>query len=403
MSKAALAKGGHLARSVSWRAFKERPSLSNATRLATARLGPVLLDVRRRLSRPMGGASQRDMSLLPEQSIRGIPAAERIDFANFAPYLCLVADLEAAPGVPIGQDAPAGSDIEHRLGGIQRLFERYDVVPTYAVDHAFANCRPLQDAFERRKCEIGALFRRSWDARVARDAPSGGSDPEGSPEAETIGFEKLRLLTSAIETNFGCRPVLFRSPGHDLTLSTASALDRLGYRIDCSVVPHHDLRSESGLDFRHSPTTPYWFGPGNRLLEIPVTVGITGLLARSTASFAPLFDSSSSAQHVRRALTRMSLLERIRLDPDAASPADAKRLTRALLRRGHRVMLLSCRDRARTADDLAAFVRWIESYLDFFFGEIGGLPATPSIILTEAAFASHPTRISYRERAVPVG
>jgi glycosyltransferase involved in cell wall biosynthesis len=384
VTKAALAKGkGGLARTISWRAFKERPSFANAIKLATAHLGPMLLNVRRRASRLDGKSNRKDMGELPEQSIRGARPVERIDFASFAPYLLLVADLEAESGTPVSPNSSIGSDAAHALCRIQRICERYDIVPTYAVDQAFASLSggaPLLEALDDGKCEVGALFRPS---------PSDSFQREGA--APAIEFEKLRLLTSTIEENFGCRPLTFRSRGYGLTPGTASALDRLGFQVDCSAVPYYDLRGESGLDFRDSTNFPYWFGPGNRLLEIPVTVAMTGLLARSATVFAPLFDGSSRALSARRALASMALLERIRLDPETASIAQASRLTRDLLRRGGRVILLSCRIRPQTGNDQDALLRWVESYLEFFFREIRGLPATPSIILTEAAFASHRT------------
>jgi hypothetical protein len=38
----------------------------------------------------------------------------------------------------------------------------------------------------------------------------------------------------------------------------------------------------------------------------------------------------------------------------------------------------------RTAADLQYFLGWIEAYLAFFFGEIGGKPATPGLVLERA-------------------
>src|SRR6202042_1602967 len=89
-------------------------------------------------------------------------------------------------------------------------------------------------------------------------------------------------------------------------------------------------------------------------------------------------------------LSRGGLLDSIRLSPEGIPLADAKHLTRALLRRGnHRVFSLSYHSPSlevgntpyvRDAKDLDNFLGWIEGYLDFFFGELGGRPATPGAI-----------------------
>ncbi len=61
-------------------------------------------------------------------------------------------------------------------------------------------------------------------------------------------------------------------------------------------------------------------------------------------------------------------------------------MTRALLRSGHRVFSFTYHSPSlapgntpyvRTEADLRAFLRRIEQYLEFFFGEIGGRAATP--------------------------
>jgi hypothetical protein len=64
-----------------------------------------------------------------------------------------------------------------------------------------------------------------------------------------------------------------------------------------------------------------------------------------------------------------------------------RRLTRVLLARGHRVFVFSYHSSSlvpgntpyvRSRADLARFVGNISAYLDFFFGETGGIAMTPS-------------------------
>lgn len=81
---------------------------------------------------------------------------------------------------------------------------------------------------------------------------------------------------------------------------------------------------------------------------------------------------------------------RTRLTPEGTRLAEAKRLTRRLLRDyHHRVFVLSYHSPSldpghtpyvRTHEDLQAFLAWIEGYLDFFFNELGGYATTPDLI-----------------------
>ena len=78
-------------------------------------------------------------------------------------------------------------------------------------------------------------------------------------------------------------------------------------------------------------------------------------------------------------------------------------MTRSRMQRdGQRVFVLSYHSPSlqagntpyvRNQRDLDHFIGWIEEYLAFFFGELGGMAATPSCIYAEAAFAAHPERL----------
>jgi hypothetical protein len=74
-------------------------------------------------------------------------------------------------------------------------------------------------------------------------------------------------------------------------------------------------------------------------------------------------------------------------------------LTRALLADGHRVFAVSyhspslqagCTPYVRNAKDLETFLHWIEGFLEFFLGEIGGIAATAPEILQWARLQPPP-------------
>jgi hypothetical protein len=341
-----------------------------------------------------------DITKVPDQAHLGVGTSETVAFGTGAPYLSVIIDAEeefdwtSAPYTSKGVASMRCQQIA------QRIFERYGVVPTYAVDYAVAaqadGYEPLLDYLRDGKCEIGAQLHPWVNPPVDEDLTLANSFPGNLPPA--LEFEKLRRLTATIEDNFGCHPILYRAGRYGAGANTAAILDRLGYRIDCSVVPFHDYRPRFGPDFRQAPNEPYWFGPGNRLLELPVTVGMIGRLARGAHHFPSLMDASvSHTLRLPAILARAGLLDRVRLTPEGVSLDEAKRLTRTLLRRdGHRVFVISYHSPSleaghtpyvRTAAELRHFTDWLEGYLDFFFGELGGMAATPACILAEAEFA----------------
>jgi len=396
---------GRLARDAFSRALRASPSMSRAVRLIAAQTPASLADARRKLLQGPQKARSKDMESAAEQSIFGPPATEGIEFGSGAPYLMVVVDAEEEFDWSVVPSSSISVKAMRHQDRAQRIFERYGIVPTYAVDFAVAaqadGYGPLRDYLGDGKCEIGAQLHPWINPPVEEDLTERNSFPGNLPAA--LEFEKLRVLTAMIEDNLGCRPILYRAGRYGVGSNTASMLDRLGYRVDCSVVPFHDFQSKGGPDFRRACNTPYWFGPGNRLLEIPVTVGMTGQFARFGRGLHSLIDRPAGrALHLPGVMARLALLDRIRLTPEGVSLTEAKRMTRALLHRdGHRIFVLSYHSPSlepgntpyvRTRDDLGHFVDWIEAYLEFFFGELGGMSATPSLIFTEAAFASHPSR-----------
>jgi hypothetical protein len=90
--------------------------------------------------------------------------------------------------------------------------------------------------------------------------------------------------------------------------------------------------------------------------------------------------------HVPGVLARLGLVERITLTPEGISFEEQRRLTRALLRKGHRVFSFSYHSPSlapgntpyvRSEEELHAFLQRIERYLRYFTEEIGGRAATP--------------------------
>jgi hypothetical protein len=271
----------------------------------------------------------------------------------------------------------------------QQIFERYDVRPTFVLDYPVSSMPEgyefIRDLHRSGACEIGAHL-QPWDnPPLVEPMTDENSYPGNLPFA--LEREKLVQLTRSIEENVGVRPRIYKAGRYGVGRATASILAELGYEIDVSVVPGTNLTCKFGPDFSRCRASPYWFGKNPALLEIPLSTGYTGLLASTgTMAYTLTMNERLKALHVPGILARLRLVERITLTPEGISFKEQRRLTRALLRRGHRVFSLTYHSPSlapgntpyvRSEADLRAFLQRIQQYLEFFTEEIGGRAATP--------------------------
>jgi len=273
----------------------------------------------------------------------------------------------------------------------QELLGRFKVVPTYMVDHPVASqvegIAPLAEFLADGLCQIGAQL-HSWVTPPFEEEISPRTTFAGNLPA-ALEFAKLETLTAAIENGFGVRPTIYRAGRYGFGPNTTEALRRLGYQIDCSVLPGINLKPRQGPDFSRFGTEPFWLDQDRTLLELPLTAGMVGLLGRSAIAPAlyPWIASPLAAKmRIPAILSRSRLLDRIPLTPEGTTLAEAKKVTRWLWARGHRTFCVSYHSSSlivggtpyiRTEADLAIFLGWLEGYLEFFFGEMGGQAATP--------------------------
>jgi hypothetical protein len=275
------------------------------------------------------------------------------------------------------------------LRQVQAIFERYNVRPTLVVDYPISTIPEgyeiIRDLYSSGACEVGAHL-HPWDAPpFIEDITDRNSYPGNlAPEVER---EKLISLTAAIYQNIGVQPRIYKAGRYGIGLATPRILAELGYEIDVSVLPGTSLRRELGPDFSKCPARPYWLGTSPALLEIPMSVGYTGLLAGlPTIARALTTHPFWKALYLPAVLARFRLLDRVVLTPEGITFEEQRRLTRAMLSRGHRVFSFTFHSPSlvpgntpyvRDSGQLQSFLKRIEQYLEFFFGEIGGCAATP--------------------------
>jgi hypothetical protein len=306
------------------------------------------------------------------------------------PLLQVVVDteLEFDWTKPFARDSVAVSSMEMQHLA-QEILTSYGIKPTYVVDYPIAtqpsSLAVLRSFLASGSCLIGSHLHPWVNPPFDEPITSFNSYPGNLDPA--LERRKLESLTAAIVEAFGLRPTIYKAGRYGVGPGTPKTLSALGYEIDMSVVPHTDFGFDGGPDFRSYPDRPYWFGDRDELLEIPMSRGFSGLTAPlGPALFAAVDTGFGRAIHLGAILSRTGLLERATLTPEGISTASHRRLTRALLDRGHRVFTMTFHSPSlapghtpyvRTVNDLQKFLDKVRHLLDFFFGELGGRPTTP--------------------------
>lgn len=307
------------------------------------------------------------------------------------PALMVVIDAEeefdwsTVPARTMGVQAMAH---QHRA---QRIFARHGLVPTYAIDYMIASddtaLQPLRDFLRDGVCEIGSQL-HTWVNPPFAEAMERSNSYAGNLPP-WLEFEKIGVLTRIIEDRLGVRPILYRGGRYGAGDYTARLLRHFGYQVDCSVLPTYDLRGDGGPDYRAAATVPYWCGPDRALLEIPVTVGMSGLLAGMGERIYPTLNTPAMQRwRVPSAMRTLRLLDRNRLTPEGTSLAELRRLANDLVHRhGRTILAFSYHSPSlqpgntpyvRSPADLDRFLATMDGFLDFFFRDLGGIATTPA-------------------------
>ena len=274
----------------------------------------------------------------------------------------------------------------------QAIFRRFNIIPTYAVDYPVASqergYRPLLEFLQDGHCEIGAQL-HPWVTPPHDEIP-GEQNSFACNLPLDLQYRKIGSLTSIIRQNFNINPKVFRTGRYGAGPDTPRLLEEFGYRIDCSVLPGPRI-TEFSPDYSGAPSGPYWLGPERKILEIPVTAGLTGPMRYFEETANRSFTSSLSKRaRLPAILSRVGVLNRVRISPEGYSLEDAKNLSRTLLRAGQRVFAISYHSPSlepgktpytRSQQDVERFLYWVESYLEFFMTELNGSAATPGEIL----------------------
>lgn len=309
---------------------------------------------------------------------------------NFRPTLFVIVDTEEEFdwGAPFSRSQTSVRSFRH-IDRVQRVFERYGIVPAYVIDYPIASqpdaYERLHDMVRRAACVVGAHIHPWVNPPMDEEVTARNSFICNLPT--DLQRAKLLRLLDEIEANIGVRGTIFKAGRYGVGVSTLSLLEELGFEVDVSINPHMDFSEDHGPSFEAFDAAPFSFGQTRRLLELPCTCGFAG----AAAAGGPTLHRWASLPALRplRAvgvLARTGIVNKIQLSPEGSSLQELKALTLALFARGIRTFSFTFHSPSvepghtpyvRSLHDLEHFLARIESYCEFFFGELGGTTSTP--------------------------
>lgn len=330
------------------------------------------------------------MNLKPEKLLFKDDWFPVTGITDLSPLLMVIVDTEEEFDwqAPFNRSSIAVKSIS-KQSKLREIFRRYGVRPTYVVDYPVASqpigYDPLRELLENDECLIGAHL-QPWvnhpdDEEINEFNSYPGNLP---PELER---RKLEVLTDKIAQNFGIRPAIYKAGRYGLGPHTFRTLTDLGYQVDLSPVPYHDLTERNGPDFSKIRSHPYWIGNEGGFLTVPLTREFFGPLSPFAAPIDRFLEKPLSRKLMLRGiLSRARMLERSTLTPEGVPVEEFTKLVESMIARGHRIFSLTYHSPSleaghtpyvRTRADLEKFIGSIEQFLETFMNRFGGRPTDP--------------------------
>lgn len=273
---------------------------------------------------------------------------------------------------------------------VQKIFDEYRITPVYVVDYSVVShpdeCLSLQEIHQAGRCVIGAHL-HPW-VNPPFDEPLTPYYSFAGNLPPSLEAAKLRVLSERIAERFQVQPTIYKAGRYGVGSHTADILEQEGYEIDLSICPQMDYSQEGGPNFSRFSAFPYLFGRQHRLLELPLTIGFSGLLRRWGRKIHQMVSRPPwSTFRSVGILARLRCIDRIWLSPEGYCSSEHRRLFRALYHDGLRVFSFAFHSPSvepghtpyvRSQRDLQEFLSRCRDFFDFFFGELGGEASTPS-------------------------
>ncbi len=331
---------------------------------------------------------------LPSGGLSSLPYLTHVTPCSFKPtqrpLLIVVIDTEEEFDWTKGFSSDNNTAESMRyITRIQNVFDDFGIKPVYVMDYPIASqpvgYEPLQRIFSDKRCEIGSHLHPWVNPPLKEEVNRFNSFPGNlSRELET---SKLCNLGEVIQEHFGIYPRIYKAGRYGIGPHTQSILEELGYQVDLSLCPYMDYSPEGGPNFSMCTPNPFWFGNTKKMLELPLTVGYSGL-ARKWGHGIHTWASSPnvSALHAIGIFARLRIVDKIWLSPEGYRTSEHIKLAKDLFADGLRVFSFAFHSPSvepghtpyvRTEDDLKKFLRRCSKFFEFFMKELNGQPTTP--------------------------
>jgi hypothetical protein len=238
------------------------------------------------------------------------------------------------------------------IPALQQMFDEFNILPTYLISYPVAADEKavsiLRSILEAGRCEIGSHC-HPWNTPPFEEEGGERNSMLCNLTAE-LQFKKIRSLHEMIVKNFGVAPLSFRAGRWGYNQATAEALEKLGYKVDSSILSFTDWRAQHGPDYSNVFPDAYYFSasngifthnPAGGMLEVPGTVGFVQSNVRlSNAIFNFVKKGPFNQLRLLGILERLGLLNQVVLSPELASDREMIALTKRLLQKDFPVINL---------------------------------------------------------------
>lgn len=171
----------------------------------------------------------------------------------------------------------------------QLLCEKYHFIPTYLVDYEMSAAESFvgmaKERIADRKCEIG-MHMHAWNTPPIFELKYRRSshNPYACDYPHEIMWNKMKLMTDVLQNQFGIKPVSHRGGRWYIDPWYIQALQKLGYKVDCSVTPGVSWKQQIGYahygnDYTGYPRKAYYMNGKylykenkSGILEVPPTI-----------------------------------------------------------------------------------------------------------------------------------
>ena len=166
------------------------------------------------------------------------------------------------------------------LPRFQELAEKYNFKPVWLTTYEMANDSFFVDYFKEKQnrnlCEIG-MHLHAWNT-----PPDYNLNTQTDERSYLIEYpinimeKKIKNLDELLTNKFNKKPISHRAGRWAMNNDYFKLLSKYGYKIDCSVTPHVNWKSqlgESGIpgsNYEKCPEKDYYIN--NKILEMPVTI-----------------------------------------------------------------------------------------------------------------------------------